>query len=255
MPPPTNRHVPLSPSRRLVCDVMHFSQKVPLVMVRRRMHLGDVVLARKAAKPRPSWFAVFIKAYAVVALRWPELRRSYMTIPWPRLFEHARNIASVPIERYIGEEPVVCYVPFPSPEERSLAELDAIIVHHKERPIKEISFFRTQLWMSRLPQPLRRLIWWLGLNLWGRVRAYFYGTFGVTSVGTFGADVVTLQSPLTSTLTYGAFDPDGSVTVSLCFDHRVMDGALPARALAELEGVLKTLILEELRACGVATAA
>jgi hypothetical protein len=234
---------------------MHFSKKLPLVMVRRRMHLAEVALARKAAVPRPSWFAVFIKAYAIAALRWPELRRSYMTLPWPRLFEHGTNIASVPIERYIVEEPVVCYVPFPSPEERSLTELDAIIVHHKEKPIEEISFFRTQLWMSRLPQPLRRLIWWLGLNLWGRVRAYFFGTFGVTSVGTFGADVVCLQSPLTSTLTYGAIEPDGSVTVSICFDHRVMDGALPARVLAELEGILKGTILDELRSCNAATAA
>src|SRR5262245_39251321 len=91
-----NRTVCLSPARRLMCDVMHFSQKVPLITLERRMPLTQVALARAALQPRPSWFAIFAKAYALVLARRPDLRRSYMTLPWPRLFEHARNIAVLP---------------------------------------------------------------------------------------------------------------------------------------------------------------
>jgi pyruvate/2-oxoglutarate dehydrogenase complex dihydrolipoamide acyltransferase (E2) component len=99
-------------------------------------------------------------------------------------------------------------------------------------------------------------MWWLGLNLWGRVRAYFYGTFGLTGVGAYGASALNLVSPLTTTLTYGVFESDGSVDVRLSFDHRVMDGASPARALAALEEVLNGAILEELRGMkGLAQAA
>src|SRR5260370_589387 len=83
------------------------------------------------------------------------------------------------------------------------------------------------MWTSRLPQPIRRLMWWLGFNLLGRVRAYFYGTFGITSVGAFGVDALTILSPLTTTLTYGAVDAAGNVSVRLCFDHRVMNRAAP----------------------------
>jgi hypothetical protein len=247
MSEPINRTVSYSPARRLVGDVMHFSKKMPLVMLERRMQLGEVMHARAAVGDRPSWFSIFAKAYATVAARRPELRRSYMSLPWPRLFEHARNVGMVPIERRLGDEDVVLYVPLAEPEKQSIAEINACIRQHKNEPLENISFFRTQIWTSHLPQPIRRLMWWLGFNLWGRVRAYFYGTFGITSVGAFGVDALTILSPLTTTLTYGAFDAAGNVSVRLCFDHRVMDGAIPARGLAELEHVLNGEILTELR--------
>jgi hypothetical protein len=248
--------VSLSAARRLVGDVMHFSKKVPLVMLERRMKLAEVANARAAAGERPSWFAVFAKAYGIVAARRPELRRSYMSLPWPRLFEHASNVAMVPIERRLGDEDVVLYVPLPEPEKQSIADLNASIRRHKDEPLENISFFRTQIWTSRLPQPIRRHLWWLGFNLLGRVRAYFYGTFGITSVGAMGVDAVTLLSPLTTTVTFGTFDEAGHVTVRLCFDHRVMDGAVPARALVELEEVLNSEVLTELRSMrGLTTAA
>jgi hypothetical protein len=225
---------------------MHFSQKIPLVTVERPMKLGEVVRARAAAVPRPSWYALFAKAYAIVSAAQPELRRSYMSLPWPRLFEHARNIATVPIERRRNGEDVILYVPLPDPEQHSLQELDAVISDYKNEPLENISFFRTQLWMSRLPRPLRRLCWWLGLNLIGRVRAYFYGTFGLTGIGAFGASALNLWSPLTTTVTYGVFDSAGNVPARIAFDHRVMDGIAPARALAAMEEVLNGEILEEL---------
>jgi hypothetical protein len=47
---PRNRHVPLSLSRRLACDAMHFSQKVPLVVAERRLPLAGLVAARALAE-------------------------------------------------------------------------------------------------------------------------------------------------------------------------------------------------------------
>ena len=227
--------------------MLHFGQKVPLVVLERRMQLGDVAQARAAVRIKPSWFAVFAKAYAIVSAQRPVLRRSYLSLPWPRFFEHARNIAVMPVERRLHDENVVLYVSLAEPEQQSLRQLDATIREHKNQPLEDDSFFRTQLWTSRLPRPLRRLLWWLGLNLLGRVRAYFYGTFGITSVSSFGSCLVTILPPLTTTVTYGVVEADGGVTVRLCFDHRVMDGAEPARALADLEDVLNREILAELR--------
>jgi hypothetical protein len=211
------------------------------------MHLADVAQARAANPAKPSWFAVFAKAYGIISARRPELRRSYLTLPWPRLFEHARNVAVLPIERRLPDENVVLYVSLAEPERQTILQLDARIRRQKQEPLENNSFFQTQLWTSRLPRPLRRLLWWLGLNLLGRVRANFYGTFGITSVSAFGSCLVTILPPLTTTLTYGVVEADGGVTVRLCFDHRVMDGAEPARALAELEEVLNGEILAELR--------
>jgi hypothetical protein len=244
---PVDRTIALSPARRLACDVLHFAQKVPLVVLERRMRLADVARARAAIPTKPSWFAVFAKAYGVIAARRPVLRRSYLTLPWPRLFEHARNVAVMPIERRLRDENVILYVSLAEPERQTIQQLDARIRQHKSTALENDSFFQTQLWTSRLPRSLRRLLWWLGLNLLGRVRAYFYGTFGITSVSAFGSCLVTILPPLTTTLTYGVVEEDGSVMVRLCFDHRVMDGAEPARALADLEEVLNGEIVAELR--------
>jgi hypothetical protein len=83
MSSPINRTIPLSPAWRLACDVLHFGQKVPLVVLERRMRLADVVRARAAILTKPTWFAVFAKAYGIIAARWPALRRSYLSLPWP----------------------------------------------------------------------------------------------------------------------------------------------------------------------------
>ena len=55
-------------------------------------------------------------------------------------------------------------------------------------------------------------------------------------------------SPLTTTLTYGVIGPDGSCDVRLVYDHRVLDGAVVARALARLEEELTGPVCDELRA-------
>ncbi len=43
------------------------------------------------------------------------------------------------------------------------------------------------------------------------------------------------------------FAADGSLPVRLSYDHRVLDGGAAARALTELEEVLKEILLPELR--------
>src|SRR5437764_1211204 len=78
---PTGRRIPLSLPRRFVGDLLHFARKVPSVPVQRRLLLDRVRLAREGAAGRPSWCALFLKAYGLVAAEVPELRRAYL--PWP----------------------------------------------------------------------------------------------------------------------------------------------------------------------------
>jgi hypothetical protein len=53
MKQPRGRTLPLSLPRRLIVDLMHFSQQVPAVSMERRMHLGALASGRLAATPRP----------------------------------------------------------------------------------------------------------------------------------------------------------------------------------------------------------
>jgi hypothetical protein len=247
MPQPKGHILSLSPPRRFICDLVHFARKVPSVPVERRMHLSAVAAARRAAAPRPSWCAVFTKAYAAVAAERPELRRAYLSFPRPRLYEHPVNVASVAVERRVGDEDAVLFATIRNPESRPLAELDHQLRQLKEMPVEDVSSFRRALNLSRLPRPLRRLAWRVGLYAWGRKRAHYMGTFGVSVYSGLGAASLHPLSPLTTTLNYGVVDEDGTVDVRLVYDHRVFDGATVARALARLEEVLTTSILTELQ--------
>ena len=56
----------LSLPRRFVCGLLHFARKVPTVPVQRRMNIAPLMAARQQADPRPSWCALFTKAYGMV---------------------------------------------------------------------------------------------------------------------------------------------------------------------------------------------
>lgn len=247
MPNPSGRYLPLSLPRRLICDLLHFAQKVPTVPVQRRMDLAAVAAARQKAQPRPSWCALFTKAYAFVAAATPELRRAYLSFPLPHLYEHPGNVASVAFERQWRDEHAVLFARIKSPEARSLTDLDAELRRYKEQPVDKITPFRRALNLCRWPRPVRRLVWWVGLNCWGRKRAHYLGTFGVSVYSSLGAESLHPLSPLSTALNYGVVGPDGTVDVRLIYDHRVTDGATIARALHDLERVLKCEILAELR--------
>jgi hypothetical protein len=247
MPHSTGRRMPLSLPRRFICDVVHYARQVPSVPTQRRMRLAEVVAARAAASPRPGWCAIFTKAYGIVAAGRPELRRAYIPFPWPHLYEHPDNIATVGIERHFNDEDAVFFARIRTPNILSLTDLDRHVRHFKEAPIEDIGAFRHALKVSSLPLPLRRLIWWLGLHSSGRRRAKHFGTFGISVVAALGAASLHQLSPLTTALNYGVLEPDGSLEVRLTYDHRVLDGGNAARALTELERVLRGEILAELR--------
>ncbi len=248
MPFTRGTRLPLSLTRRFVCDLLHEAMKVPSVPMQRRMQLEELVAARSTWIQRISWCAIFMKAYAIVAANRPDLRRAYLPFPWPSIYQHGASIASVGIERDYEGEPGVFFARIVQPELLSLSSLDTLLRHHKTAAVEEIFQFRFALWLSRLPLPFRRLIWWMGLNVSGLRRAQFFGTFGISVVASLGAAGLHLLSPLTTTLNYGTFEPDGSLDVRIVYDHRVMDGGTVARAMGELEDVLRGTILEELRA-------
>ncbi|HYT89454.1 MAG TPA: hypothetical protein VEL76_12175 [Gemmataceae bacterium] len=243
---PFGRNLPLSLPRRLIGDMMHFAQQVPSVPVQRRMNIAPLVAARREAVPRPSWCALFTKAYALVAAARPELRRAYLSFPWPHLYEHPSSVASIAIERRIGDEDAVLFAQIRGVEEHTPEQLDRFLKECKETPIERVGMFRRALRVSRLPRILRRFLWWLGLNWSGYKRARNWGTFGVSVYSGLGAEGLHPLSPLTTTLNYGVISEDGTVDVRIIYDHRVLDGSNVARALAELEQVLNEDIARSL---------
>jgi len=247
MPADRGRTTRVSLPRRWIVDCMHFAKRVPSIPVERRMQLAPVAAAREALSNRPSWVALFTKAFAVVAREVPELRRMYMGTVRPRIYEHPTSVASIAVEREYQGEPAVFFGKVQRPDEHSLIDLTETLRRLKSDDLWSVGSYRQLIRTAKLPLPLRRLAWWYGLSYDGPRRAKRLGTFGVSVYSGLGAESLHPISPLTTLLTYGVIDANGAVGVRLIYDHRVMDGSTVARSLARIEEVLRTTIVAELR--------
>jgi hypothetical protein len=232
--------------RRLVADLMHASIGVPFVSLTRTLNIRPLLEARALAAQPPGWAAIFVKGFCLVAQEQPVLRTLYAKWPWPHLYELPRSVGMVAIARVEDGEDCVLPQKIPAADKLPITEVDALIRHAKDAPIAEVPAFRKILRATRLPLPLRRLIWLTGLNI-GRQRANYFGSFGVTSVAAYGPGELQALSPGPYIVSYGAAGPDQTIDVMIRWDHRITDAALIAKALTRLEQVLNTEISAELR--------
>ncbi len=204
---PKGSYFPLSGPRRFIGDLVHFAHKVPSAPVSRVMNLKPVFEARAQHPLRPSWACLFMKAYALVGAQYTPLRRSFLEFPWPRLYEHPWMNCALAIEReYQGEDGVFVGI-FRAPEYQSLTQIQEALLWYKNETLEKIGFYRQALRFSRVPTPVRRMFWWVTLNLSGYKRCKRFGTFGLSSYGNLGAENLHPISPLSTTLTYGPIDP------------------------------------------------
>jgi hypothetical protein len=236
----------ISVPRRLVADLMHASIRVPFVSLTRSLNVRQLLEARAPAAQPPGWAAIFVKAFALVAKDQPVLRTLYAKWPWPSFYELPRSVAMVAIARVEDGQDCVLPQKVAAADELPLAEIDAQIRHAKEAPIAEVPAFRKILRVTRLPLPLRRFMWLIGLNF-GRQRANWFGSFGVTSVAAYGAGELHALSPGPFIVSYGVVKQDQTIDVVIRWDHRITDAAVMAKALTRLEQVLNTEIAAELR--------
>jgi hypothetical protein len=247
------RMIPLSLPRRMVIDLLYFARGIPTVPVQKRMALGPLKAARAACRERPRWTTLFAKAYALMAREFPEFRRAYVKLPWPHLYEYPQSNAAIIIEREYKGESGLFSIAVKEPARQSLHAIGRQLDHVSSVPLESIKDIRRAMRFARLPLPLRRALWWIGLNF-ARQRGNYFGTFGISVYSALGAESLHPLSPLTTLLNYGVMDEAGVLDVRIIYDHRVMNGATVARALARLEAILNTAVRDEVIALSDAPA-
>jgi hypothetical protein len=235
----------ISIPRHFVIDLMRASIRVPFVSLRRTLNIRQLAEARALVAQPPGWAAIFVKAFSLVAKDEPVLRTLYAKWPWPHFYELPRSVGMIAIARVEDGQNCVLPQKVAAADELPLTGIDALIRHAADTPIEQVAAFRKILRVTRLPLPLRRLFWMLGLNF-GRQHANWFGSFGVTSVAAYGAGELHALSPGPFILSYGVVEPDRTVDVVIRWDHRITDAALIAKALTRLEQVLNTEIAAEL---------
>jgi hypothetical protein len=236
----------ISLPRLFIVDLMRASMRVPFVSLARTLNVRQLLEARALLAQPPGWAAIFVKAFALVAKDEPVLRTLYAKWPWPHFFELPRSVAMVAIARVEDGQDCILPEKVAAADEMPLTEIDAQIRRAKHAPIEEIPNFRKILMATRLPLPLRRLVWAVGLNV-PRLHANNFGSFGVTSVAAYGPGELHALCPGPFIVTYGAVNADQTIDVLIRWDHRVTDAAFIAGVLTRLEQVLNAEISAELR--------
>ena len=222
---------------------MHAS--VPLIVVKRTMKLDRLIAARTSQANRPSWAAILAKAFSIVARDEPWLRTFYLKWPWPRFFEVQKSVATIAAIRESAGEDAVVFAKIVAPDELSLQHVHAHIQGSKDSPLDDVQYVKRVLLVTRQPLPIRRLVWWLVLNI-GRLRANNFGTFGITSIASKGSEIVVARTPGPSLISFGVIRSDCTMDIFFHWDHRIYDGVLVARILQRLEDVLNGDIADEL---------
>jgi hypothetical protein len=234
--------------RRVIIDLMRASADVPFVAVRRTLSIPRLAAAREGLSSRPAWAAIFAKGFAILAREQPVLRRAYLKWPWPHFYEFPQTIAMIVVAPDAAPDGVLLF-PVKAPDLTPLAEADARIRKAKTEPLEATPFFRKTLTVTRLPNPLRRLAWAIGLNF-GRQRGTYFGTLLVTSVAAFGGGEVEARGPSSFILSYDRVSNAGTIDVMIRWDHRIADAALIGTELSRLEQILNQEIADELLALG-----
>ena len=244
-------------ARGCVSDVARLAQEIPLFPVERTMPLGPLAAARAAvgntasAKhpaciTRIGWAAVFLKAYALVARETPVLRTWLVRgFRGARLATAAESVATLAVNRVEDGEDRLFWARLAAPEAKPLPEIQQFIVDCATKPVEEM--FKRQLQLEMVPGFLRRTILRWNMNSFSRKRAARIGTFSLSTLAGMGATNRFHPTICTTSLSYAPLDDDGNCLVTIIADHRVLDGAVVARALARLEEVLCHEMLAELR--------
>ena len=147
------KSVPISLGRRLLIEHCHFSDATQKGVIKRRISIGPMMAALECAAlndAKPPLPLIFIKAFAIVAKDMPQLRWSYVKLPWPQFYEHSISNGVMPITRILDGEEIVMMAQFPDPAATALPLLIDALAHMKTAPIREIKSFKRALNIAQL---------------------------------------------------------------------------------------------------------
>jgi len=243
---PRDRRALLPTSRALPSDIASISRRIPIARAELQVDLSLLSNSRSLASPRISWAAIFARAYGLVTDEVPCLRQSYMAWPFPHVYQHGQSTAMIAIQRDESPFPRLCFGRIVNPGGQPLTALQSAVDRYQREPVAKV--FRKQVLFSRMPTPLRRLIWWIVMNVSGRRRSRQLGTFSISSLA--GQGVVNRDHPTVcaTSLSYGPVGPRGECLLTLVYDHRLLDGMQAARALHRLRDHLQHTMVDELKA-------
>jgi len=187
--------------------------------------------------------AIVLKAIAIAQRFHPQSRTALY--PWGKQVTFNDIVAGFTVERFVGSQPAVFFGAIDQADTKSIEEITAELKAYGEDDFEKVMHLDVQNRFNNMPWLFRRLILWVGLRYPSIRLRYMGATFGISSLGKFGIKSLIPPCVSTSTFGIGSVEPrpvvkDGKIevrpmmTISLNFDHRVIDGAPAARFLQDI---------------------
>lgn len=233
------------PQRRQTYAFLRDARRTCHVHLLADVDAGALKRARAASAERTSYVSYVVKAAADVIAGDPDARSVLRDGLRPRLATVEGVHAKVLFDKTVDGQRCVLSGSVPDVQELGITEIQQVIDEHKKDDLTPDGPFAQVRALQRLPLPLARLLYKAVLRD-PRRRARLQGTFSVTSVG--HTPVRAILPMIGGTLGFGVgaitdtpVVHDGEVvvrpvfTLSLTFDHRVVDGALASELLAEVK--------------------
>jgi pyruvate/2-oxoglutarate dehydrogenase complex dihydrolipoamide acyltransferase (E2) component len=196
-----------------------------------------------------SFVSFVVKAAGEVLTGYPDARAVLSDGLYPRLTRLDEVHAKVLFDKTVAGQRCVVSGTVERVHERSLSEIQQVIDEHKRAEVDAHGPFKQVRMLQRLPLWLVRLVY-RGVLRDPERRARLQGTFSVTSVGQ--ESVRTILPLIGGTLGFGVgrivdsavvragrIEVAPMLTLSLAFDHRVLDGAMASELLARVKNRLE----------------
>jgi len=200
--------------------------------------------------------AFLLKAIGIAQRAHPDSRT--MCLPFGKRAVFNSIAAGFTVEKMVKDQPVVFFGTIDTPDTKSLNTISDELSQYAQLPVEDLPRLAKEERFTRLTWLLRRLVLWLGLRNPHIRLLVNQATFGLTSLGKMGVQIVVSPCSGTSTFGVGSVElrpvvRDGAVvtrpimTLSYTFDQRVMDGRPAARFLQEIRSLMEGRLEEHIR--------
>lgn len=192
--------------------------------------------------------AVMLKAIALAQLKHPATRSSIL--PFNRVVTLNDIVGCFTVERMVDGEPAVYFGTVKAPHQKSLQQIAKELKENGELEISQVPQLDMEHKFARFPWWLRRAVLWIGSRIPSARLMCLDATFGISSLGKYAIQGLIPPCVCASTFGIGAVEKRAVVrggeivirpmiSISLNFDHRVIDGAPAARFLLEIRSLLE----------------
>lgn len=192
--------------------------------------------------------AILLKAIAIAQRAHPESRT--LRMPWARQVTLGNIVAGFTCERFVGSQAAVFFGAIKDADTKSIEQIAAELTDYGTKDLEEVHQLSIQNRFANFPWLIRQLILLMGRHFPTFRLKYQGATFGLSSLGKYGAWVLVPPCVTTSIFGVGTVEDravvrDGEIqirpmmTIAFNFDHRILDGAPAARFLQDVQRLME----------------